>query len=50
MLFAGVMLDKLKTSKPKAYKIAGISAGVLACSFAVLSTVVYLAVCYVIPE
>ncbi|MBR3535844.1 MAG: glycosyltransferase family 39 protein [Oscillospiraceae bacterium] len=50
MLFAGIMLDKLKTSKPKAYKIAKIPAGVLACTFAVLSTVVYLAVCYVIPE
>ncbi len=50
MLFAGVMLDKLKTSKPKAYKIAKIPAGVLACTFAVLSTVVYLGVCYVIPQ
>ena len=50
MLFAGIMLDKLKESKPKAYKIAKIPAGVLACTFAVLSTVVYLGVCYVIPQ
>ncbi|WP_044973630.1 hypothetical protein [Ruminococcus sp. HUN007] len=50
MLFTGMVLDRIRTAKPKAYKTAKIPVCVTACCFALLSAFVYTAACYVLPE